>query len=70
VGEARDRGTGFCSTASDASEALSNKMIQEATRTVKLRVDGQQAASIELGDSPFGIGRDKSNGLVLQDNKV
>jgi LCP family protein required for cell wall assembly len=45
-------------------------MIQEAVRTVKLKVDGQQAVSIQLGEAPFGIGRDRSNGLVLQDNKV
>jgi LCP family protein required for cell wall assembly len=45
-------------------------MIQDAIRTFQLKVDGQQPVSIQLGDAPFGLGRDKSNGLVLPDGKV
>src|SRR5215217_5233748 len=45
-------------------------MIQGAIRTFQLKVEGQQSISVHLGDAPFGLGRDKSNGLVLPDGKV
>ncbi len=45
-------------------------MIQDAIRTFQLKAEGQPPVSVHLGDAPFGLGRDKTNGLVLPDGKV